>query len=35
MEKEVITWLTADLPKKLKDHWESEYPEIAHASTKI
>lgn len=30
-----ITWLTHDVPNELSVHWQEEYPEIAHASTKI
>ena len=30
-----ITWLTADRPKELEDHWNKEYPEIDLASAKI
>lgn len=30
-----ITWLQKDLPKELEDHWQSEYPEIDLASSKL
>jgi SAM-dependent methyltransferase len=30
-----ITWLTLDVPEKLRSHWEQEYPEIDTASNKI
>lgn len=30
-----ITWLTADRPAEIQDHWENEYPEIDLASAKI
>lgn len=30
-----ITWLTPEIPEELSKHWESEYPEVAPASTKI
>lgn len=30
-----ITWLTDVRPRKLQEHWEREYPEIATASAKI
>lgn len=30
-----ITWLTAERPAELQEHWDSEYPEIDTASTKI
>jgi ubiquinone/menaquinone biosynthesis C-methylase UbiE len=30
-----ITWLTADTPKELKEHWNQEYPEVATASEKM
>jgi SAM-dependent methyltransferase len=30
-----ITWLCATRPPKLQSHWESEYPEVDVASTKI
>ncbi len=30
-----ITWLTADRPAALQQHWDSEYPDIGPASAKI
>jgi SAM-dependent methyltransferase len=30
-----ITWLTDQRPAELEDHWLSEYPEVATASTKL
>jgi SAM-dependent methyltransferase len=30
-----ITWLTDQRPAELEDHWTSEYPEMATASTKL
>ena len=30
-----ITWLRPNPPEEIKNHWESEYPEIATASKKI
>lgn len=30
-----ITWTTSERPKELQKHWESEYPEIGTASSKI
>jgi SAM-dependent methyltransferase len=30
-----ITWLTDGRPPELEDHWTSEYPEVATASTKL
>jgi SAM-dependent methyltransferase len=30
-----ITWLTHRRPAELEDHWTSEYPEVATASTKL
>jgi SAM-dependent methyltransferase len=30
-----ITWLTDRRPAELEDHWTSEYPEVATASTKL
>ncbi|MEM9379256.1 MAG: class I SAM-dependent methyltransferase [Planctomycetota bacterium] len=30
-----LTWLTADRPTELQDHWDAEYPEVATASDKI
>lgn len=30
-----ITWITASRPSELQEHWESEYPEIDVASSKI
>ena len=30
-----ITWLTADRPAELQEHWEREYPEIDTAAAKI
>lgn len=30
-----ITWLVPDIPKELWKYWESKYPEIAYASSKI
>jgi SAM-dependent methyltransferase len=30
-----ITWLTAEVPEPLRNHWHSEFPEIATASEKI
>jgi ubiquinone/menaquinone biosynthesis C-methylase UbiE len=30
-----ITWLTAERPSGLQDHWDAEYPEIDVASAKI
>jgi len=30
-----ITWLTPEVPEGLSTHWETEYPEVAPASTKI
>lgn len=30
-----ITWLTAERPAELQEHWDGEYPEIATASAKM
>lgn len=30
-----ITWLQADVPDELKDHWQTEYPEVTTADKKI
>lgn len=30
-----ITWLTAERPAELDEHWSQEYPEVATASTKL
>ena len=30
-----LTWLTAERPAELDDHWNREYPEVAEASTKL
>ncbi|MGI9452093.1 MAG: class I SAM-dependent methyltransferase [Geminicoccaceae bacterium] len=30
-----LTWLTAERPAKLDDHWNREYPEVATASAKL
>jgi ubiquinone/menaquinone biosynthesis C-methylase UbiE len=30
-----ITWITGSRPAEIQEHWESEYPEIATASSKI
>lgn len=30
-----ITWLTPYIPEELRSHWETEYPEIGLASTKL
>ena len=30
-----ITWITEQRPKEIEDYWNSEYPEIASASSKI
>lgn len=30
-----ITWLSADRPQEIQDHWQKEYPEIDVASAKI
>ncbi len=30
-----LTWLTADPPRALRQHWEAEYPEVAPASARL
>jgi len=30
-----LTWLQADIPAELREHWDDEYPEVDFASTKL
>ena len=30
-----MTWLTANRPEEIQNHWEAEYPEVDTASAKI